>query len=90
LPQRVFLAPARDIPTAAPGGRWTLVDGTSYAAAHVSGLLALMNERQPAGAKALVRTREGSLDACASLMAANHMCSCDCGDLRRTATDDRR
>jgi len=90
LPQRVFLAPARDIPTAAPGGRWTLVDGTSYAAAHVSGLLALMNERQPAGANALVRTRGGSLDACASLTAANHMCSCDCGDMRWTATDDRR
>jgi len=90
LPQRVFLAPARDIPTAAPGGGWTLVDGTSYAAAHVSGLLALMNERQPAGANALVRARGGNLDACASLAAANHMCSCNCGDMRRAAPDERR
>jgi len=90
LPQQVFLAPGRDIPTTAPGGGWTLVDGTSYAAAHVSGLLALMNERQPAGANALVRARGGSLDACASLTAATHMCSCDCADARRAATDERR
>ena len=90
LPPRVFLAPGRDIPTASPGGGWTLVDGTSYAAAHVSGLLALMNERQPAGANALVRTRGGSLDACASLTTATHMCSCDCADPRRAAADERR
>lgn len=90
LPARVFLAPGRGIPTTAPGGGWTLVDGTSYAAAHVSGLLALMNERQPAGANALVRARGGSLDACASLTAANHMCSCDCAEARRTAGDERR
>ena len=90
LPQRVFLAPGRGIPTTAPGGGWTLVDGTSYAAAHVSGLLALMNERQPAGANALVRTRGGSLDACASLTAANHMCSCECAESRQAATDERR
>jgi len=90
IPQRVFLAPGRDIPTTAPGGGWSLVDGTSYAAAHVSGLLALMNERQPTGANALVRTRGGSLDACASLTAATHMCSCDCADLRRAPADERR
>ena len=89
-PQRVFLAPGRDIPTAVPGGSWTLVDGTSYAAAHVSGLLALMNERQRAGANALVRARGGSVDACASLTAATHMCSCDCADARRAAPDERR
>lgn len=90
LPQRVYLAPGHGIPTTAPGGGWTLVDGTSYAAAHVSGLLALMNERQPAGANALVRARGGSLDACASLTAANHMCSCDCAEPRRAAADERR
>ena len=90
IPQQVFLAPGRDIPTTAAGGGWTLVDGTSYAAAHVSGLLALMNERQPAGANALVRARGGSLDACASLTAATHMCSCDCADARRAAADEHR
>ena len=90
LPPRVFLAPGHGIPTTAPGGGWTLVDGTSYAAAHVSGLLALMNERQPAGANALVRGRGGSLDACASLTAANHLCSCDCAEARRAAGDESR
>jgi hypothetical protein len=90
LPGRVYLAPGRDIPTTAPGGGWTLVDGTSYAAAHVSGLLALMNERQSAGASALVRMRGGSLDACASLTSATHLCSCDCAGARRLAADDRR
>ncbi len=90
IPPRVFLAPGQDIPTTAPGGGWTLVNGTSYAAAHVSGLLALMNERQPAGANALVRARGGGLDACASLTAATHACSCDCADARRAAPDERR
>ena len=90
VPQRVFLAPGHDIPTTSPGGGWTLVEGTSYAAAHVSGLLALMNERQPAGANALIRARGGSLDACASLTAATHMCSCDCADAHRAAPDERR
>jgi len=90
LPARIYLAPGRDIPTTAPGGGWTLVDGTSYAAAHVSGLLALMNERGAAGPGALIRTRGGSLDACASLATASHSCSCECGSGRRLATDDRR
>jgi subtilisin family serine protease len=89
-PPRAFLAPARDIPTTAPGGGWTLVDGTSYAAAHVSGLLALMNEHRAAGAATLVRTRGGSLDACASLTMATHSCSCDCGGASRIAAADRR
>jgi subtilisin family serine protease len=90
LPGRVYLAPGRDIPTAAPGGGWTLVDGTSYAAAHVSGLLALMNERQTTRAAALVRGHGGSLDACASLALATHLCSCDCADGRLRAANDRR
>jgi len=89
-PPRAFLAPARDIPTTAPGGGWTLVDGTSYAAAQVSGLLALMNERHTAGANALVRAHGGSLDACASLTSVTHSCSCDCGGASRLGTVDRR
>jgi hypothetical protein len=88
-PPRAFLAPARDIPTTAPGGGWTLVDGTSYAAAHVSGLLALMNEHHAAGAATLVRTRGGSLDACASLTMVTHSCICDCGGASRIAAADR-
>jgi hypothetical protein len=90
LGTRAILAPGRDIPTTAPGGGWTLVDGTSYAAAHVSGLLALMNEKHAAGADAFVRARGGGLDACASLTMATHSCSCDCAGVRRLAAAERR
>jgi subtilisin family serine protease len=43
--QRPFLiAPGRDILTAAPGPHWTLVSGSSFAAAHISGLVALVRQ----------------------------------------------
>lgn len=65
-----FSAPGRDIPTTQPGGKFGLVNGSSYAAAHVSGLLALMRERsRRAGLGQLVSARGGSIDACASLRA---------------------
>ena len=41
-----YTAPDRDIPATEPGGGWALVDGTSYAAAQVSGLIALISEPQ--------------------------------------------
>ncbi len=37
-------APARDLPTTAPGGGWRMVSGTSFAAGEVSGLLAVMDQ----------------------------------------------
>jgi subtilisin family serine protease len=43
-----FLAPGRDIPTTIPGGRWSFVAGSSFAAAHVTGLVALLREKNPA------------------------------------------
>lgn len=68
-----FVAPGRDIPAPEPGGRWSLVTGNSYAAAHVSGLFALLRERTP-GSKApltLVTARSGGgIDAYASLQRA--------------------
>ena len=39
----------RDVPTTEPGGRWFLVNGSSYSAAHVSGLMALIRQRQHIG-----------------------------------------
>lgn len=71
LPNRVYTAPGRDIPTTQPGGRWYLVDGSSYAAAHVSGLIALLRERQgSAGSIALVASgvEGGAIDACATIL----------------------
>ena len=43
---QVYIAPGQDVPTTEPGGRWFLVNGSSFAAAHVSGLFALMRERR--------------------------------------------
>lgn len=40
-----YAAPGTDVPTTQPGGGFYFVTGSSYAAAHVSGLLALVVER---------------------------------------------
>ncbi len=69
-PQGVFQAPGRDVPTTQPGGRWFLVNGSSYAAAHVSGLFALLKEKDHSvhGRAALVLANAGgAIDACATL-----------------------
>jgi hypothetical protein len=43
--QRTYLiGPGRDILTTAPGPHWTLVSGSSFAAAHISGLVALVKQ----------------------------------------------
>ena len=53
----LLYAPGTDVPTCAPGARWGMVSGSSYAAAHVTGLVALLAELQPrASAQALRRT----------------------------------
>ena len=78
----VFTAPGHDVPTTQPGGRWFLVNGSSYSAAHVSGLFALMRERDPrARTGAWLVTRRpggGAIDACASLIQASGPCGCAC------------
>lgn len=77
----VVSAPGRDIPTTQPGGRWFFVNGSSYAAAHVSGLFALLREKAP-GARGLsslvIAQPGGALDACASLIRAAGPCACGC------------
>lgn len=52
-------APGADVPTCLPGARWGLVTGSSYAAAHVSGLAALLAELRPAITPAQLRSRMG-------------------------------
>ena len=85
----LYTAPGRDVPTARPGGQWALVNGSSFAAAHVSGLFALMRERAhgAAGASALVTVRSdgGAIDSCASLLKASGPCDCACLPLRKSA-----
>ena len=78
-PRRVYIAPGRDVPTTEPGGRWFLVNGSSFAAAHVSGLAALVRQRQPSDAPTLIANRGGPIDACATLIRAAGNCDCACG-----------
>ncbi|MEA3080673.1 MAG: hypothetical protein QOD54_341, partial [Sphingomonadales bacterium] len=79
----VYLAPGRDVPTTEPGGRWFLVNGSSFAAAHVSGLVALIRERRRGAPLAFVsQGRGGPIDACATLVRAIDACECICNPSR--------
>lgn len=77
----VYIAPGRDIPTTQPGGRWFLVNGSSFSAAHVSGLAALVRQRRRSAGLTLVSDRRvgGTIDACATLERAVTGCDCACG-----------
>ena len=68
MPGNVYGAPGRDIPTTQPGGKWYLVNGTSFSVAHVSGLIALVRERRGSSKMPLVRRASGRIDACATLL----------------------
>jgi hypothetical protein len=78
-PAGVYSAPGHDVPTTQPGGRWSLVDGSSYAAAQVSGLMALVRERASlsGGAIALVSNHPGGgpINACATLYGDARQCA---------------
>jgi subtilisin family serine protease len=88
LPGSVYGAPGRDVPTTEPGGRWYLVNGTSYAVAHVSGLAALVREHRSGAPLSLARSHSGSIDACATLLGPAHSCDCNCR-LSQTASTIR-
>jgi len=78
-------APGRDVPTTMPGGRWSFVNGSSYAAAHVSGMLALLDELQPQATPAQLREllqpaqalNAGNIEPCVSLsrLIRNYNCA---------------
>jgi subtilisin family serine protease len=53
----VLSAPGRDIPATLPGARWGFVSGTSFAAAQISGVLALLRELDPSLAPRQARQR---------------------------------
>lgn len=82
----VYIAPGRDVPTTEPGGRWFLVNGSSFAAAHVSGLLALMRQKSRSATLVAARRDGGPVDACASLIRAAGACDCACGPIRSAAS----
>jgi subtilisin family serine protease len=79
----VYIAPGHDVPTTEPGGRWFLVNGSSFAAAHVSGLVALVRQRNRSRSLTLVAdSGSGAIDACATLIRVAGHCDCRCGTSR--------
>jgi subtilisin family serine protease len=86
MPDRPLFAPGNDIPTSAPGGHWAFVTGSSYAAAHVSGMLALLDELEPGATPAQLRgmlqpaaaPNAGNIDACATISRLLRNCGCTC------------
>jgi hypothetical protein len=79
-------APGRDVPTTLPGARWGLVDGSSFAAAHVTGMVALLRELTPSLGPERARTLLGltagapghAIDGCALIALASQACTCAC------------
>ena len=90
----IAYAPGTDIPSCVPGTRWGMVSGSSFAAAQVAGLAALMTELRPrAAVQALRRELDsnaaplrsaaaansaGNIDACAALARVATACVCLC------------
>ena len=93
-PNRIYVAPGLDVPTTLTGARWGLVNGSSYAAAHVSGLYALMLEREPRGRSLpmlIALSGGGAIDACASIRRGAPPCEgCACKPPLRYSADARR
>jgi subtilisin family serine protease len=98
-----WLAPAEDIPTTQPGARWNLVNGSSFAAAEVSGLVALLHELSPDLTPAQLRDalharsalgfaslRPVMIDACAAVAQLSHRCTCDCATTHASLGVPRR
>lgn len=90
VPGNVLLAPGRDIPTTLPGGRWSFVTGSSFAAAHVTGMVALLRELNPRiqapqvraalspSAVAAGAARPEMIDACKAIAQTAGSCPCAC------------
>jgi subtilisin family serine protease len=81
IPPGVYGAPGRDVPTTTPGGTWNLANGSSFAAAHVSGLLALVREDRSSSPRSMLaasRSNGGEVDACETLLRASKNCRCNC------------
>jgi subtilisin family serine protease len=81
--ERAYVAPGRGVPTATGKGGWGIVSGSSYAAAHVSGLMALVRSRSPPVRPPIRLATLGPerqvIDSCATLAPAGAGCVCGCG-----------
>lgn len=98
----VFVAPDRDIPTTLPRGRWGFVSGASFAAAELSGAVALLRQLAPDMSAQRLRTalRAGSatqvaanqaqtINICAAVTSLLKDCVCDCTLTREAALPHR-
>ena len=82
----VLFAPGRDIPTAVPGGRWQMANGSSFSAAHISGMMALIGQLRPElnlvqlrAALVADRARPNpGVDLCATVTGLTGTCTCAC------------
>lgn len=96
-PVAALLAPGQGIPTTLPDGGWGLVTGPSYAAAQVSGLVALLRQLSPglkperlrsvlapATGLGLAAERPQPIDACAALLRVDGRCACNCATTSST------
>ena len=90
-PVAVVRAPGEGIPATLPDGGWGLVSGASFAAAQVSGLVALLRQRRPDLGPAQLLTvltpatgvpstaeRPRAIDACAVMLRTAGRCVCAC------------
>jgi subtilisin family serine protease len=88
-PAGALLAPGRDIPTTTTAHQWNFVTGSSFAAAHVSGLVALLDELdprlRPAELRQILAPGGAALqvvDACAAVARTAGACACACAMAR--------
>jgi subtilisin family serine protease len=81
-----LIAPGTHVLSTLPGAAWGFVSGASFAAAHVSGVAALLLERAPGLSPATLRqalrppasTPEATLDPCAALARVSSGLGCAC------------
>ena len=91
IPGNALLGPGTDIPTTVIGGKWGFVSGSSFAAAHVTGLVALLRELAPNLPAREMREalearpvaagageRRVAVDACAAIARIGGICACAC------------
>jgi hypothetical protein len=91
IPGNALLGPGTDVPTTVTGGKWGFVTGSSFAAAHMTGLVALLRELAPnlparelrealevRPAAAAGGERRVAVDACAAIARIGGTCACAC------------
>lgn len=99
----ILRAPGRDIPTTLPGRRWGFVGGSSFAAAEVTGLVALLRELAPSQKPQQLRAILGNsgtldttsrrrtvIDACAAVATTLGGCACGCALARDAGSSTLR